>query len=50
LLAHKHVDASALISHRIPFREAAAAFGLIDEHPQEVSKVILDFGCDEQTL
>lgn len=32
-----------LITHRFPFESAAAAYRLIDEHPEETVQVILDF-------
>jgi len=43
LMARSDIAVGDLISHRIPFREAARAFRLIDEHPEQVSKVILTF-------
>ncbi len=36
-----HVD--DLITHRIPFEQAAEAYKLIDEHPEEVVKVVLTY-------
>jgi len=33
-----------LVSHQIPFQEAAKAFELIDQHPEEVIQVVLTFG------
>ncbi|MGH2928763.1 MAG: zinc-dependent alcohol dehydrogenase, partial [Solirubrobacteraceae bacterium] len=33
-----------LISHRLPFAEAAAAYQLIDEHPDQVSQLVLTYG------
>jgi threonine dehydrogenase-like Zn-dependent dehydrogenase len=47
LMVRGDIALSDLISHRIPFREAATAFRLIDEHPELVSKVILEFGSAE---
>ena len=47
LMARGEIALSDLISHRVPFREAVAAFRLIDEHPEQVSKVILEFGSGE---
>jgi len=47
LMVRGDIALSDLISHRIPFREAAMAFRLIDEHPEQVSKVILEFGSAE---
>jgi threonine dehydrogenase-like Zn-dependent dehydrogenase len=44
LMARGDIALSDLITHRIPFREAATAFRLIDEHPEQVGKVILEFG------
>ena len=43
LMARGDIALSDLISHRIPFGDAAKAFRLIDEHPEEVSKVVLEF-------
>ena len=45
LMARGDIVASDLISHRFPFREAADAFRLIDEHPEQAGKVILEFGA-----
>lgn len=33
----------SLITHRIPFRDAAAAYQLVDQHPDEVIQVILAY-------
>lgn len=43
LMATQQIDLDGLISHRIPFPEAAMAFELVDKHTDQVSKVILDF-------
>jgi 2-desacetyl-2-hydroxyethyl bacteriochlorophyllide A dehydrogenase len=37
------LELSPLISHRIPFEEAAEAYRLIDERPEEVVQVILEY-------
>lgn len=37
------LHAGDLISHRIPFHEAARAFELIDQHPEEVLSVVLTY-------
>lgn len=44
LMTQNKVAVADLISHKIPFREAASAFRLIDEHPEQVNKVVLEFG------
>lgn len=36
-----------LISHRVPFREAARAYALVDTHPDQVVQVILTYGADD---
>lgn len=43
LMAAGKIDLEGLISHRIPFREAAKAFELVDKHTDQISKVILEF-------
>ena len=35
-----------LISHRIPFDQAARAYRLVDEHPEETLQVVLTYGHD----
>jgi 2-desacetyl-2-hydroxyethyl bacteriochlorophyllide A dehydrogenase len=44
LAAEGRIDVEPLISHVIPAREAADAFRLLDEHPEETVQVVLDFG------
>ena len=39
----QEIKPSALISHRIPFTEAAAAYQLIDQRPAEVLQVVLTY-------
>jgi len=36
-----------LVSHRIPFRQAADAYRLIDEHPEQTVQVALTYGLGE---
>lgn len=36
------IDTRPLISHRFPFRQAQAAYELIDRHPESVLQVLLD--------
>lgn len=43
LVAHRRVELKPLISHVVPAREAAEAFRLLDEHPDETVQVVLDF-------
>ncbi|ODU06824.1 MAG: hypothetical protein ABS81_03205 [Pseudonocardia sp. SCN 72-86] len=38
------LHAGELVSHRIPFDDAAAAFELVDQHPEEVLSVVLTYG------
>jgi threonine dehydrogenase-like Zn-dependent dehydrogenase len=38
------LNAGSLISHRIPFEEAAAAYEMIDQRPEEVTSVVLTYG------
>jgi hypothetical protein len=37
------IRAREMLSHRFPFRDAAQAFALIDEHPADCTKCILTF-------
>jgi 2-desacetyl-2-hydroxyethyl bacteriochlorophyllide A dehydrogenase len=37
------LDVTRLVSHRIPFAEAASAYRLIDEHPRESLGVLLEY-------
>ena len=41
LLAKDKVEVKELLTHTFPYREAPAAYRLIDEHPEEVIKVAL---------
>jgi threonine dehydrogenase-like Zn-dependent dehydrogenase len=38
------LDFDELITHRFPFERAAEAYRLIDEHPEQVVQVVLDYG------
>lgn len=42
-LSNKEVDPAGIISHVLPFTEAAKGIELFDRHPEEVCKVILTF-------
>jgi 2-desacetyl-2-hydroxyethyl bacteriochlorophyllide A dehydrogenase len=37
------IDVSPLVSHRVPFEEAAAAYELLDKSPEPVLQVLLDY-------
>lgn len=41
LLASGQLQTDQLVTHRIPFREAASAYRLADEHPADVLRVLL---------
>jgi threonine dehydrogenase-like Zn-dependent dehydrogenase len=43
LVAERRVDVEPLISHVVPVRDAAEAFRLLDERPEETVQVVLDF-------
>jgi 2-desacetyl-2-hydroxyethyl bacteriochlorophyllide A dehydrogenase len=43
LLATGRLRTESLISHRFPFARAAEAYALIDQHPDEVVKVVLTY-------
>jgi threonine dehydrogenase-like Zn-dependent dehydrogenase len=43
LQADGALDLRPLISHVVPFREAPAAFAMLDESPHEAMQVVLDF-------
>jgi 2-desacetyl-2-hydroxyethyl bacteriochlorophyllide A dehydrogenase len=43
LLAAGKLRADGLITHRIPFERAQEAYELIDQHPQDVVKVVLTY-------
>jgi threonine dehydrogenase-like Zn-dependent dehydrogenase len=38
------LNAGSLISHRVPFEDAAAAYEMIDQRPEEVMSVVLTYG------
>lgn len=40
----RKIELKRLISHKVPFEDAAKAFELIDQHPEEVVQVALTFG------
>jgi 2-desacetyl-2-hydroxyethyl bacteriochlorophyllide A dehydrogenase len=37
------LELNSLISHRIPVEQAAQAFALVDEHPEQVTQVVLTY-------
>jgi 2-desacetyl-2-hydroxyethyl bacteriochlorophyllide A dehydrogenase len=41
------LDLTPLISHRIPFQQAADAYDLVDRTPEEVLQVILTYGASD---
>jgi threonine dehydrogenase-like Zn-dependent dehydrogenase len=43
LLGSGALDVGAFITHRFPFALAADAYALIDKHPEEVLKVVLEY-------
>ena len=43
LLATGKLKTDELITHRIPFEQAAEAYQLIESHPEEAIKVILTY-------
>jgi 2-desacetyl-2-hydroxyethyl bacteriochlorophyllide A dehydrogenase len=43
LLAGDRLDVDALVTHRIPFEQAAGAYRLIDRSPEEVLRVVLTY-------
>ncbi len=43
LLASERLRADGLITHRFPFDHAADAYRLIDQHPEDVVKVVLTY-------
>jgi 2-desacetyl-2-hydroxyethyl bacteriochlorophyllide A dehydrogenase len=45
LAAAGRIDLRALISHVVPFADAAEAFSLLDERQAEAVQVVLDFGA-----
>ncbi|MEA3250810.1 MAG: Zn-dependent oxidoreductase [Pseudomonadota bacterium] len=44
MLASGRLDATALVSHRLPFAEMGEAIQLIDHHPERVRKVLIELG------
>lgn len=46
LLTAGRLSTEGMITHRIPFSRAREAYELIDEHPEQTVKVILDFTTD----
>jgi 2-desacetyl-2-hydroxyethyl bacteriochlorophyllide A dehydrogenase len=44
LLASARLEADTLVTHRIPFADAAEAYELIDRSPEEVLRVVLTYG------
>jgi 2-desacetyl-2-hydroxyethyl bacteriochlorophyllide A dehydrogenase len=45
LAAAGRLDLPSLVSHRVPFEEAAEAFRLLDRHPEETVQVVLEFAA-----
>ena len=43
LLSSGVLNTSAFITHRFPYERAAEAYALIDEHPEKVLKVVLEY-------
>ncbi|CAA9574285.1 MAG: hypothetical protein AVDCRST_MAG86-2003 [uncultured Truepera sp.] len=43
LLVTGALDVSAFVTHRFPFARAADAYALVDGHPEEVLKVVLEY-------
>ncbi len=50
LLASGRLATDGLITHRIPFEQAAEAYQLIDSQPEEVIKVVLTYRSERRTL
>lgn len=44
LLARDELDVAELVTHRIPFAQAASAYELIDHSPEETLRVVLTYG------
>jgi 2-desacetyl-2-hydroxyethyl bacteriochlorophyllide A dehydrogenase len=38
------LELQSLITHRVPFRDAARAYALVDAHPEETVQVVLTYG------
>ncbi|WP_106478864.1 Zn-dependent oxidoreductase [Phytohalomonas tamaricis] len=45
LMAAGRLDATALVSHRMPLDEMSEAITLIEQHPERVRKVLIDVGA-----
>ncbi len=45
MLASGRLDATALVSHRLPFAEMSEAIHMIDHHPEEARKVLIDLSA-----
>lgn len=45
MLASGRLDATALVSHRLPFAEMSEAIHMIDHHPESARKVLIDLGA-----
>jgi 2-desacetyl-2-hydroxyethyl bacteriochlorophyllide A dehydrogenase len=43
LLSHGRLEVDALVTHRIPFRQAAEAYELIDRSPEKTLRVVLTY-------
>ena len=42
-MAAGKLDTGGLISHRFPFDRAAEAYELVDRHPEDIVKVVLEY-------
>ncbi len=45
----KQIRPSRFITHRLPFREAAAAYRLLDQRPEETIQVVLTYEAEEKS-
>nr|WP_299245008.1 Zn-dependent oxidoreductase [uncultured Halomonas sp.] len=45
MLASGRLDATALVSHRLPFAEMSEAIHMIDHHPESARKVLIDLSA-----
>ena len=43
LIASGRLEVDALVTHRIPFAQAAGAYDLIDREPETTLKVLLEY-------
>jgi threonine dehydrogenase-like Zn-dependent dehydrogenase len=43
LAAQGRIDLRALVSHITPATDAAEAFSMLDQHPEDAVQVLLDF-------